>query len=196
MQKILWIAGTLSALLVVGAVAAGIHERHLSPEFHAQLKLLKKAIQEEEEDRKRQMDEYLAQQRMTNDRLDVENARLEVRIAELQGRSTSAAQHKLQLAEQILNADEFASNVQHDMDAFQNVVGTDHASSAVISASLPSHAHTVRDHLVLRHMKSWEEINTELSVCDEKSQPENCKALSAKLEKDAAYINAAMDGKY
>jgi hypothetical protein len=53
-----------------------------------------------------------------------------------------------------------------------------------------------RDHWVMKHLKSLNVANTELSACDKNTQPKTCDAFEKEIEKDRSYINAAIDGKY
>lgn len=187
---------TAVAVLIGAAAAYGNHERHLSPEFHAQLIQLQKSTDAEQAEQKRRMDEYLQRQEVTNDRLEVEGARLDVQLAEIKGQNPAAALNKLQIAEQKLSTSEMVVGVENDSDAISNALGAGQPSSAVVYAALPSHANTFRDRLVLKHLKSAEAMSTELSACDEKTQADHCRAMSTQLQRDVDYFNAAVDNKY
>ena len=139
---------TAVVLLVILLSFAWIHEMHLSPEFHAQLVQLKESTDREQEERKKQMDRLLAERQLYNARLEVDNARLDVRIADLEGRNSATARQKLRSAEAVVRTLELSENSVRDLDTMVNLISSRPPASGVVYAALADDPVVQVDHLV------------------------------------------------
>jgi hypothetical protein len=185
-----------AALVVVISSFAWIYEMHLSPEFHAQLVQLKESTDKEQEERKRQMDGLLAERQLSNAQLEVDNACLDVRIAEPEGRNSATERQKLRSAENLLRTLELSESSVRDLDALDNLTSSRPPASDAVYAALLSHVNTLRDRLVMKHFRSLEAASTELGACDLQTNQKTCNGFERQIQSDRNYINAAIDGKY
>jgi hypothetical protein len=201
-KAILITASSIAAVGLIGGTVVLKQQLHLSPEFHARLVQLQKSVKAEQDDQKHRMDEHLEAQEIENATIEEHNAQLDVQIAELEGKGTAAARKKLSDAEAKVSGLESSQRMGESLDTMTNMLGHEPPSAAVY-AGLPEHANTYRDHLVLKHFKSMEAANTELSACiDKNAKPDNfdtpkeCLGFEKQANKDQYYIAAAIDGKY
>ena len=182
------IAALAAAAAIGGCVAIERYESRVTPEFHAQLVELKRSIKVEQDEQARRLIRLNREQKLENDRRAVENARLYVQIAQVEGRSTTQPNAKLRAAEAALSTSELASEM--DGDQLSDAAGAARRSSSLIYAELPTHAHTYRDRLVLKKFNEMKMLSSEVTSCDrEKPEPE-CEQKFKRLQEDQSYIDS------
>jgi hypothetical protein len=182
------IAALAAAAAIGGCVAIERYESRVTPEFHAQLVELKRSIKVEQDEQARRLIRLNREQKLENDRRAVENARLYVQIAQVEGRSTTQPNAKLRAAEAALSTSELASEM--DGDQLSDAAGAARRSSSLIYAELPTHAHTYRDRLVLKRFNEMKLLSSEVTSCDrEKPEPE-CEQKFKRLQEDQSYIDS------
>ena len=182
------LAALAAAAAIGGCVAIERYESRVTPEFHAQLVELKRSIKVEQDEQARRLIRLNREQKLENDRRAVENARLYVQIAQVEGRSTTQPNAKLRAAEAALSTSELASEM--DGDQLSDAAGAARRSSSLIYAELPTHAHTYRDRLVLKKFNEMKMLSSEVTSCDrEKPEPE-CEQKFKRLQEDQSYIDS------
>ena len=184
------LAALAAAAAIGGCVAIERYESRVTPEFHAQLVELKRSIKVEQDEQARRLIRLNREQKLENDRRAVENARLYVQIAQVEGRSTTQPNAKLRAAEAALSTSELASEMDGGLDQLSDATGAARRSSSAIYAELPTHAHTYRDRLVLKKFNEMKMLSSEVTSCDrEKPEPE-CEQKFKRLQEDQSYIDS------